>query len=56
MENNQSNPKRTRFIVTFSVLLLSAITGPWTLSARPLPIWSRAAELKLVIMGLNRKN
>jgi len=36
MENNQSNPKRTGFFVTCAVLLLSAITGSWTLSERPL--------------------
>ena len=36
MENNLSNPKRTRFIVICALLLLSAITGSWTLSERPL--------------------
>lgn len=36
MENNQSNPRRTRFLVTCAVLLLSAITGSWTISERPL--------------------
>ena len=36
MENSQSNPKRTRFLVTCAVLLLSALTGSWTISERPL--------------------
>jgi 4-amino-4-deoxy-L-arabinose transferase-like glycosyltransferase len=36
MKNNASNTRRTKVFLTFSVLLLSALTGSWTLSERPL--------------------
>jgi 4-amino-4-deoxy-L-arabinose transferase-like glycosyltransferase len=36
MTNNQANNKRTKTIITLAVLLLSAVTGFWTLSDKPL--------------------
>ncbi len=36
MENNQSNTRRTKILVTCGVMLFSAVTASWTLSERPL--------------------
>ena len=36
MANNQNNNKRNKTVITLAVLLLSAVTGFWTLSDRPL--------------------